>query len=172
LHRELGLELEHQPTVMLDADTSDFRQAFPGPNFNFAVALGVLALPWSQGLGAVLGYIGIFSPGIILKLALLPLYSSWRDKALARSVIRGLNAAASGLVFTAVWQLFLVGYIYQSATGAGESQTLSGPLTADPFWAVIASGSFLATKSFKSPPWLSIIGGGLGGLAWYGVRSS
>ncbi|TXT15516.1 hypothetical protein VHUM_00019 [Vanrija humicola] len=149
-------------------------QAFPGPNFNFAVALGVLALsPSLPGLGAVLGFIGIFAPGILLKLALLPLYSSWRDKSIARSVIRGLNAAASGLVFTAVWQLFLVGYIYQSGGGeSGPKQALAGPLTSDPFWAVVSSGTFVATRTFGSPPWLSVLGGGVAGLAWYGVQQS
>lgn len=147
-------------------------QAFPGPNFNFSVALGVLAVNTAPALGAVLGFIGIFTPGILLKLALLPLYSTWRDKAVARSVIRGLNATASGLVFVAVWQLFLVGYIYQPPTGQEPRQTVSGPLTADPFWAVIATGSYLATRSFKSPPWLSVMGGGVAGLAWYGVQQS
>ncbi|KAL1413764.1 hypothetical protein Q8F55_001546 [Vanrija albida] len=149
-------------------------QAFPGPNFNFAVALGVLALsPTLPALGAVLGFIGIFAPGILLKLALLPLYSSWREKSVARSVIRGLNATASGLVFTAVWQLFLVGYIYQSGEGAnGKKQALAGPLTSDPFWAVVSSGTFVATRTFGSPPWLSVLGGGVAGLAWYGVQQS
>ncbi|WOO76461.1 Chromate transport protein [Vanrija pseudolonga] len=149
-------------------------QAFPGPNFNFAVALGVLALsPKLPALGAVLGFIGIFAPGILLKLALLPIYSSWRDKSVARSVLRGLNAAASGLVFTAVWQLFLVGYIYQSGGGeSGKKQALAGPLTSDPFWAVVSSGTFVASRTFGSPPWLSVMGGGVAGLAWYGVQQS
>lgn len=147
-------------------------QAFPGPNFNFAVALGVLALPWAPALGAVAGYVGIFAPGILLKLALLPLYSSWRERALVRSVIRGLNATASGLVFTAVWQLFLVGYIYQPATGPQAGQALSGPLTADPFWAAVATGAFVACKTFAAPPWLAVLAGGAAGLAWYGVQVS
>lgn len=82
-------------------------QAFPGPNFNFAVYLGVLSVPSSPALGGFLGWLGIFSPGILLKLALLPVYNSWRKLQVAKSVLRGLNAAASGLVFTAVWQLFL-----------------------------------------------------------------
>lgn len=147
-------------------------QAFPGPNFNFAVALGYLAVPSLRPIGAIMGYLGIFSPGIILKLGLLPFYSSWRENVYARSILRGVNAAASGLVYTAVWQLFLVGYIYQPPTGDGPAQTLSGPLTADPFWAVVASGSFISSRSFKAPPWLSIAGGGLAGLAWYGVQTS
>jgi chromate transport protein ChrA len=82
-------------------------QAFPGPNFNFAVYLGVLSLPSSPGLGALLGWLGIFAPGLVLKLALLPLYNSWRRVEAVKSVLRGLNAAATGLVYTAVWQLFL-----------------------------------------------------------------
>lgn len=150
-------------------------QAFPGPNFNFAVALGFLACPGYRPLGAILGFVGIFSPGILLKLGLLPFYASWRDKPIARSIIRGLNAAASGLVFTAVWQLFLVGYIYSSAEGSGGgagTQTVSGPLTADPFWAVVSSGAFLACRNFATPPWAAIPAGGLAGLAWYGVHAS
>jgi hypothetical protein len=67
----------------------------------------VLAVPWNPVLGALLGYIGIFAPGILLKLALLPLYKDWREYAIAKSALRGLNAAAVGLIYTAVWQLFL-----------------------------------------------------------------
>lgn len=44
-------------------------QAFPGPNFNFAVYLGALALLGTghfNALGAFLGFMGIFVPGISL----------------------------------------------------------------------------------------------------------
>jgi chromate transport protein ChrA len=85
-------------------------QAFPGPNFAFSSYLGVLAIPWNPVLGALLGYLGIFTPGILLKLSLLPVYKSWREYAIAKSALRGLNAAAVGLVYTAVWQLFLGEY--------------------------------------------------------------
>lgn len=88
-----------------------------------------------------------------------------------RSVIRGLNAAASGLVFSAVWQLFLVGYVYQSPDGQGiDGQTFSGPLTSDPFWAVVSSGAYVGCKMFNIPPWAAIPMGGLAGMAWYGVQ--
>ncbi|KAK0531493.1 hypothetical protein OC834_002935 [Tilletia horrida] len=147
-------------------------QAFPGPNFNFATFCGVLAINSNPALGAFLGWLGIFSPGIILKLALLPVYSTWRKHTAVRSVLRGLNAAASGLVFTATYQLYIVGYIYQSAAGSREQKTMSGPLTADPFWTVVVAGSFVASQYFHSPPWLSIAGGALAGLAWYGVQTS
>lgn len=44
-------------------------QSFPGPNFNFAVYLGSLATAQSSlpSLGgAVIGFLGIFAPGIII----------------------------------------------------------------------------------------------------------
>ncbi|KDN53516.1 hypothetical protein K437DRAFT_271448 [Tilletiaria anomala UBC 951] len=148
-------------------------QAFPGPNFAFACYLGVLSLPSNPPLGAVLGFLGIFTPGIMLKLSLLPLYNRWRRNTVAKSVLRGLNAAASGLVYTAVWQLFLVGYIYTPPHAApGQvNQSVSGPLTADPWWAVVAAGSFVATQSFGVLPALSVLLGGVAGLAWFGVIS-
>ncbi|BGP27335.1 chromate transmembrane transporter [Rhodotorula toruloides] len=145
-------------------------QAFPGPNFNFAVYLGVLSLPHNPVLGAFLGWVGIFSPGVILKLALLPLYHTWRKHAVAISVLRGLNAAAVGLVYTAVWQLFLVGYIYTPVSGKIiEQASASGPLTSDPFWGVVASFAFVATQWYKTPPAVTIVCGALAGLAWFGV---
>lgn len=146
-------------------------QAFPGPNFNFAVYLGVLSVRSNPALGGFLGWMGIFAPGILLKLALLPVYSSWRKFDLAKSILRGLNAAASGLIWTAVWQLFLVGYIYTPASGlsgTGAAST-SGPLTSDPFWGVVAASAFVATQWFRSPPAVTVIGGGVAGLCWFGV---
>ncbi|SJX62589.1 uncharacterized protein SRS1_10776 [Sporisorium reilianum f. sp. reilianum] len=145
-------------------------QALPGPNFNFAAYLGVLAVPNNPALGAFVGWLGIFSPGILLKLSLLPIYNTWRKHEVAKSVLRGLNASATGLVFTAVWQLFLVGYIYAPARGmVVEATSQSGPLTSDPFWGVVASSAFVATQWFKSPPAVTIVAGAVAGLAWYGV---
>ncbi|BFZ55236.1 hypothetical protein PYCC9005_002276 [Savitreella phatthalungensis] len=143
-------------------------QAFPGPNFNFAVYLGVLAVPSSPALGGFLGWLGIFLPGILLKLSLLPGYTAWRKSSTAKSILRGFNAAATGLVYTAVWQLFLVGYIYTPATG-NTTATSSAPLLTDPFWGVVAGFAFVLTQWYKSPPALTIVAGALAGLAWYGV---
>ncbi|KAG7530443.1 hypothetical protein FFLO_05042 [Filobasidium floriforme] len=146
-------------------------QAFPGPNFAFAAYLGVLAVPWNPVLGALLGYIGIFAPGILLKLALLPLYKDWREYAIAKSALRGLNAAAVGLIYTAVWQLFLVGHIYTSAEGTTTS-TVSGALTVDPWWGVVAGASFAATQWYHLPPPVSVLSGAIAGLIWYGVTKN
>lgn len=105
-------------------------QAFPGPNFNFAVYLGLLALAGrNPALGAFLGYLGIFTPGILLKLAMLPLYSRWRRYNTAKSVLRGLNAAAAGLVYTAVWQLFLGTFLSRLVQFVGRDHIDMLPLT-------------------------------------------
>jgi hypothetical protein len=55
------------------------------------------------------------------------------------------------------------------APPATTSNTANGPLTADPWWGVIAVGAFTVSEWFGSPPPLTIVLGGLGGLAWYGV---
>ncbi|KAG9804993.1 chromate transporter, partial [Aureobasidium melanogenum] len=88
-------------------------QAFPGPNFNFAVYLGALAVSsHAQGLaGAVLGFIGIFLPGLALSTAVSGIWQVVRTKALVVSVLRGINATAVGLVFTAVYRLWEIGYL-------------------------------------------------------------
>lgn len=148
-------------------------QAMPGPNFNFAVYLGVLACPKSPVLGAFLGWFGIFSPGIMLKLALLPIYNRWRKSLIAKSILRGLNAAAVGLVYTAVWQLFLVGYIHQSANGQSTSNSntsTSSPLTSNPWWGVVAAWSFVLSQWCNVPAaFIILFGGAPAGLIWYGV---
>jgi chromate transport protein ChrA len=145
-------------------------QAFPGPNFNYAAYLGVLSNPQNPVLGALLGFVGIFSPGLLLKLSLLPLYSTWRRLAVVKSVLRGLNAAAVGLVYTAVWQLFLVGYIYQPASGSAEqTSSSSGPLLSDPWWGVVAGWAFVLTQWCHVPAAFSIILGGIAGLVWFAV---
>lgn len=43
------------------------------------VYLGALAVPHNPALGAILGYLGIYMPGLILKFALLPFYAKLRE---------------------------------------------------------------------------------------------
>lgn len=73
-------------------------QALPGPVFNYMIYLGVLVLPAQPLFGAFLGLVGIFLPGLVLKVGTLPIYLKWRTNKITRSVLRGLNAAAVGLV--------------------------------------------------------------------------
>lgn len=64
----------------------------------------MIRLPYNPFLGALIAYLAIFSPGLLLKFALLPSYSKFRENIKVKSVLRGLNAAASGLVYTAVFR--------------------------------------------------------------------
>jgi hypothetical protein len=61
-----------------------------------------------------------------------------------------------------------VGHIYTSAEGTTAS-TVSGPLTADPWWGVVAGFSFVTTQWYGMPPPVAVLSGALGGLLWYAV---
>lgn len=58
-------------------------QSFPGPNFNFAIYLGSLATAQSSlpsfG-GALIGFLGIFTPGIIIVIGVMGLWKILRSR--------------------------------------------------------------------------------------------
>lgn len=85
---------------------------------------------------------------------------------------RSLSSRSEGekLTFFFVPCVLAVGYIYTPVTGqVATTSSASGPLTSDPFWGVVASCAFVATQWYKSPPAVTIVGGALAGLAWFGV---
>ncbi|KAI8817086.1 chromate transporter-domain-containing protein [Fimicolochytrium jonesii] len=98
------------------ASSSDFLlglaiiNAMPGPNFNFAAYCGALILrPYGLPLsilGALLAWLGIFLPGLLIKTGVLPLWRTYRGFPTAQIFFRGANAAAVGLVFTATYLLW------------------------------------------------------------------
>jgi len=140
-------------------------QAFPGPNFNFGVYLGALALQQSQFptlFGAFLGFVGIFVPGIVLAVGVQSLWRVLRTKTVVVSALRGINATAVGLVFTAVYRLWEIGYL-TPANSQGQSLAL------DPWWVVVAALAYTETAYFKVPPAVAIVFGGVLGLCWYGA---
>lgn len=142
-------------------------QAFPGPNFNFAVYLGALAV--SSGgnttpgfAGAVLSFIGIFLPGLALTTAISGIWQLVRTKAIVGSALRGINAAAVGLVFAAVYRLWEIGYL---TPDSGRGKSLAG----DPWWVVVAAVTYSGAAWFRVPPAVAVLGGAVLGLGWYGV---
>ncbi len=79
-------------------------QAAPGPLFTFAAYLGTVVTPEPHGLaGAVLGLVGIFLPGILVLLGVLPFWDSFRRRAGAQAMMRGVNAAVVGLLGAALY---------------------------------------------------------------------
>lgn len=140
-------------------------QAFPGPNFNFAVYLGVLAVR-NSGIaptaGAIIGFVAMFAPGMWLCAGFLGLWSSARKIQAVRACLRGVHATAVGLVFTAVYRLFEIGYLDSEVSSGGS-------LSRDPWWIVIIGTTFVGGMHFKLVPPLAILLGGVMGLIWYGI---
>lgn len=160
-------------------------QALPGPLFNFSVYLGVLTLPHQPVWGGLLGCVAIFLPGIVLKVGLLPIYTRWRTYTTTRSVLRGLNAVAVGLVsstlpscahlsyyplrkiYSAIYRLVRVGFISSSNDPSSPANYTS--LDADGWWVVITASTFVMCGWFNVPSPVAIAGGAVGGIAWWGV---
>lgn len=70
-------------------------QSLPGPLFNFSSFLGATY----QGVwGAVVAELALFGPGYILIFALVPFWSRVRHWAWFKAVLKGVNAAAIGLI--------------------------------------------------------------------------
>ena len=105
-------------TVPVDAPTFGFglalAQSMPGPLFNFSAFLGsvVAGVP-----GGILGFLGLFSPGILLIYAVMPFWEAARQHAWVRCMLVGMNASSIGLVFAACVTLFHK-YCHNSAEAA------------------------------------------------------
>jgi chromate transport protein ChrA len=140
-------------------------QAFPGPNFNFAVFLGTLAFrgtPYPMLAGAVLAMVGIFLPGITLAVGFQSLWRRLRKYPAVTSALRGVNAAAVGLVFTAVYRLWQIGFL-TPGNEAGKS------LGFEPFWLVVTALTYAENAWFGVPAAAAIMMGGVLGMCWYGA---
>lgn len=143
-------------------------QAFPGPNFNFSVYLGALTLASTSIptiFGAILAFVAIFLPGIVLAVGVQSIWQVMRTKAWVLSLLRGINAAAVGLVFTAVYRLWEIGYLTPESSD-GKS------LAQEPWWVVVAAVTYAETAWFSVPPAFAIILGAVLGLGWYGAVGS
>ncbi|KAK3501454.1 chromate transporter-domain-containing protein [Neurospora crassa] len=135
-------------------------QAFPGPNFNFAVFLGALTAIGSGNnpvAGAVLAWVGIFSPGLILVHGTMGIWSAVRSKRWVKAVLRGVNASAVGLIYTAVYRIWCVGYI-------DEGFQYGKSLGADPWWVVVTATSYVGGRWFNLKAPVAIILGAIMGL--------
>jgi chromate transporter len=78
-------------------------QAVPGPLFTFAAYLGAVAEPTQRLLGAALGLLGIFLPGILVLLGTLPWWDELRQRFSAQAAMRGVNAAVVGILGAALY---------------------------------------------------------------------
>ena len=140
-------------------------QAFPGPNFNFAVYLGALAVAHTSTnavIGALIGYVAIFVPGLVLHTGMMGLWKVLRKHRWFVSGLRGINATAVGLIYAAVYRLWEIGFLSQNfKTGAS--------LGTDPWFLVIAATAYTGGMWFNMYAPVAILLGGVMGLVWYGV---
>ncbi|OAL56718.1 chromate ion transporter-like protein [Pyrenochaeta sp. DS3sAY3a] len=140
-------------------------QALPGPNFNFSVYLGALTLASTSTptvFGGLLSFVAIFTPGLVLAVGVQSIWQVMRTKPWVLSLLRGINAAAVGLVFTAVYRLWEIGYLTPESSD-GRS------LADEPWWVVVAAVTYAETAWFGIPPAMAIIMGAVLGVGWYGA---
>lgn len=140
-------------------------QAFPGPNFNFAVYLGSLATSGTSLAsfgGALVAYVGIFAPGIIIQTGVMGVWKVLRSRRWFTSLLRGVNAAAVGFVYTAVYRLWQIGFVdanHQTGSSLGR----------DPWWVIITATTFVGGAWFRLSAVMAVVLGAVMGLLWYAV---
>jgi chromate transporter len=123
-------------------------QAIPGPLFTFAAYLGAVAQPSPHGVtGAALGLIGIFLPGMLILIGMLPFWGAFRARAGAQAAVRGINAAVVGI---------LGGAFYDPVW------TNSVKTTGDFSVALIG---FVLLIMWRAPPVLVVVIGAIAGVA-------
>ena len=137
LNTTVGGSLGSQP---VDAETFGFglalAQSMPGPLFNFSSFLGAVA---ASVPGGIVGFLGLFGPGILLIYAFMPFWEAARQHQWVRTMLVGANAASIGLVFAACVTL---GQKYCRNSAEAACMVLAGVLT----------------RFFKLPPPLAIFG--------------
>ncbi|KAL7748668.1 hypothetical protein RI367_006079 [Sorochytrium milnesiophthora] len=139
-------------------------QAMPGPNFNLSAYCGAVAMAaWGPAAavgGALVGFVGIFTPGLLLTSAVLPLWSRIRSNGVVQKCLPGMNAAAVGLVFATAFQLWQEGIVRGS---------VSEPLGSRPYYVVVAGLSFVLVNAGVRAPFVMLMGF-LGGLLGWGLH--
>ena len=140
-------------------------QAFPGPNFNFVVYLGALAVagtPIPSSLGALIAFVAMYTPGLFIVVGFMGLWRIMSDKKWFLAILRGINAAAVGLVFTAVYKLWQLGYMTAAVQGGS-------PLGTDAWLVAIMGTAFVGGAWFGLSPPVAILLGGVLGVGRYAV---
>lgn len=123
-------------------------QAIPGPLFTFSAYLGAVISPHqSPLLGAGLALVMIFLPGMLLLVAALPLWSTFRRGRTMQAMMRGANAAVVGILAAALYHPVWTGAIL------------------GPYEFALALAGFLLLSVWKWPTWMVVLGLAVGGVA-------
>jgi chromate transporter len=122
-------------------------QAVPGPLFTFAAYLGAVVSPSHALAGAALGLIAIFLPGVLILMGTLPFWESFRKRADAQAIMRGVNAAVVGLLAAALYNPVW-------------TSSIKTPVDFG-----IALVGFVLLTVWRAPPLVVVIISALGGIA-------
>jgi len=127
-------------------------QAVPGPLFTFAAYLGAVSKVGGGGVaGAAVALIGIFLPGLLLMLAMLPHWHWFRRHALARAAMKGINASVVGILAVALYDPVWTSAVHSHADFgiAAIGFVLLVALNAPPLFVVAVSvlGAFALTMT-------------------------
>jgi chromate transporter len=123
-------------------------QAVPGPLFTFAAYLGTVARPEPHGIaGAALGLFGIFLPGILILVGMLPFWDAFRKRPGAQAAMRGVNAAVVGILGAALY-----------------NPVFTTSVQTPPDLAVALVG-FVLLIAWRAPPLVVVLVSALGGIA-------
>jgi chromate transporter len=124
-------------------------QALQGPLFSFAAYLGAVSAPLPGLGGAVVALAGIFLPGLLPAVAVLPWWEELRRRVGVRTAIAGVNASVVGVLAAALYRP-----VWTSAVGN--------------VWdAGLAVAGFVALVAGGVRPWVVV---GVMALAGVGLR--
>jgi chromate transporter len=122
-------------------------QAVPGPVFTFAAYLGAVLKTEPNGpAGAVLGILGIFLPGLLILMGMLPFWDAFRNRLGAQATMRGVNAAVVGLLGAALYNPIW-------------TTSVKGPLDV-----ALALIGFVLLVAWRAPSFMVVLIGALGGV--------
>ena len=114
-------------------------QGVPGPLFTLSTYLGALIpADYSPALGALIATAGLFVPGFLLVMGVLPFWSRITAKPGAVNAIAGANASVVGIL-AAVW---IDSLVYTTVASAAD--------------AVIVTFGLIVLRKWKVPIWLLI----------------
>lgn len=115
-------------------------QAIPGPLFTFAAYLGAIVAPEPNGMvGATIALVGIFLPGMLLLVGVLPFWDTLRRYDSARAMMAGTNAAVVGILGAALYEPVWTSAVFSPVDFA------------------IALAAFVLLTAWKVPPWLVVL---------------
>lgn len=129
-------------------------QAVPGPMFSVAALLGAVSTTGPGGVGgALVALAGIFLPGLLLLVGVLPFWGSLRRRVRVRAAMRGVGAAVVGILAAALYSPVAI-------------TAITGPATLG--LAVVCFALLVA----KAPPWAVVAVGALAGIGLAGLEGA